>query len=253
MQELDVPYFVKLRVDKDGTAPYAYQDSLAIYQAIKTKHISNPSPYFSYLANLQCATMSVDSTAIRSLVERSIQADSITFCKELIRPAYDYLLEGRPHRRYAIPYILDFDFDYFFELKKACITCCTSSMPEETLQEEYVDLYMGYIKIRDQWHRIPSRQSNRAKMLQLDAENRQLLDKLFKQRPLPSKTALRSLLFTFILHSEDCDWTERWLKKYMANYRGYKNYKDNLQHFLWRSSCTNDTYKQLIADEIAGL
>ncbi len=241
-QVVDVPWFVKLRV-KEEVAPYAYQDSLAKYQDIRVKSVVNPSNFLTYLSDLEYNNG--DTSRIRSNLHKALQKDSAAFCQSFIQPIEKYLIPNhRPHRRYQIPFILAFDTNLFFSLRDDCLECC-----KEHLNPEFsaFDLEISYLFLMDQWYRIPGRKSSQEQIIGMDTEVRQRIDVLYQKYPdnFEQENA-RDFLYTILLHSTDCDWTERWLNFYLKHYLPYPHQKDDMQHLIWRSSCMNDELKEII-------
>lgn len=251
---LEIPWYVKQRVKDDGVYHYNFQDSLKKYSAIHPKQVINKGNYFSYLANLHYESNTRDSIKTRQFLEKAYQEDTSGFCIHLIQPSYQYLKpNGRPHRRYTMPFILDYDLEYFLEKAEACKNCPDYQVEEaiDTLEYSRLLLYSSYISIRDQWYRIPSRTANPDKQTEFDQVNRALMNRLYENNPLPGDDQeIRANIWTLILHSDDCEWTKKWLGIYMATYKGHKRYAEHLNHFLWRSSCNNEYYRKIIKEEI---
>jgi hypothetical protein len=147
-----------------------------------------------------------------------------------------------------MPFILDYDLEYFLEKTEECKKCPTYQINEsiDTLNYSHLLLSVSYIFLKDQWYRIPQRKFNTDQQVQFDQKNRASLDQLYKNNQLPKNDdEIRTDIWILILHSEVCEWI------YMETYRGYKRYTSNLNHFLLRSSCSNEYYREIIKEEIA--
>ncbi len=255
---LKVPWFVQQRVYNEGLDAYAYQDSLRRYGDLSIEEVINESNYYSYLANLIYAASPERKNEIKQLLEAAFNADSIGFCANHIEKVYNYLKPiNRPHRRYSMPFIVDFNLNYFLELRQRCEVCCSGNDSYEEIKElNYKDLFLSiaYISLRDQWHRIPQRKPEPEKQIEFDSLNRVLLDTLITKYELPKgDKKIRSTIFVSLLHSTDCDWTDKWIKIYMDYYRGYEKYESHLKHFLWRSDCTDKKLEEWISKEIESM
>ena len=244
--KLDVPWYVKQRIKDDGTVDYQYQDSLSKYKKIDPEKTEEKGQIYSYMSNLYYETKTKGKNEILHLVEQSFLTEPNKFCTHLIQPALKYLSpDARPYKRFNMPYIIDLDLDYFLDKCNQCGFLDKNESREET------KLHMSYIMLKDQWFRVPMRTANPEVQAQYDAQNRAALDKLNKSKLIDySQDDIRSDIFVLLLHSTDCDWTKKWLDIYIEKYTWYAKYKDNLNHFLWRSSCVNESISNLVKQKI---
>lgn len=250
-KNLDIPWYVKERIKKDRLSNYNYRDSLEKYNAYHKKEIENLGNYYSYLSNLNFIENPSNKKDALQFLNKAFELDSLSFCNNLIAESYQYLKpNGRPYRRYTMPFILDLDLDYFISCLKECQAI--NNQPEFDFNEEQeLMLHLHYILLKDQWFRIPSKKANPKRQQQFDRENRKALDELFEQFDFPvDNEDLKENIFTLLLHSTDCEWTGKWLGIYMEKYRGYEKYEKHLKHFLWRSSCSNPELEKLIQEEL---
>ncbi len=246
-KELDIPWHVQEKINKEREFNYNFKDSLNKYESYNENKIKNLGNFYSYMSNLKFANNRTLEEAIL-LLEKSTKVDMVGFCDNLIYESYDYLKpNGRPSRRYTMPFILDLDIEYFIRKLKECnqVNGIILSPQEE------LELRMSYIMLKDQWFRIPDRKANPEMQSQFDEENRNDLNKLFEDFDYTTATKeLRENIYILLLHSTDCLWTKKWLNIYMNHFKNYDKYENHLKHFLWRSSCDDQEIKERINNEI---
>ena len=216
---------------------------------LEIDRIENQSNYYSYLSNLRFLVNGNKEMTFQNL-QRAIELDTTAFCNELIRETYQYLKpNGRPHRRYNMPFLLDFDIDYYIEKYRECISAI--SVKNKLSKEEELKLRVSYIMLRDQWFMGGNRKKDQYKINQYEIDNHATLDKLYAKFSFSSTDkALRNDIYVLLLHSSDCSWTERWLKIYTDYYCNYPKCKIDMKYFLERSRCSNPALSKIVEDRI---
>ncbi len=246
--KLDVPWFISERIKTGQIENYNFVDSLNKYQAFANVKIVNQSKYDSFIIDLEYKIGEKPKNELKKEVEKLAQKNQREFCEEIIRPALNYITPvDRPYRRYSRPYITELDFDYFLD---QCIQCdyINDSLH---LNYEIGKLALSNIMLKDQWFRIPHREMDSAIQEQYDIENKANLDELYNAKKLNLQDKdVRSNIYILLLHSTHCEWTKKWLKIYFENCNNYPKYSDNLNHFLYRSTCQSDEIIEMVKNEI---
>jgi len=85
--ELQIPWFIKEKLNDFGEYKYNYRDSLFKYQVLEIDRIENQSNYYSYLSNLRFRVNGNKEITFQYL-QRAIKLDTTAFCNELIRETY---------------------------------------------------------------------------------------------------------------------------------------------------------------------
>lgn len=247
-RELSVPWYISERIQTGDIENYNFADSLSKYKVYGDFKLSNRAKYISYITDLEFKINKKPKTELIKQIDFSYNNDKQKFCDNLISPALKYIKPiNRPDRRYSKPYIIDLDMDYFI---KKCIDCNLLSDSTDTNQE-IGNLKLYNIKLKDQWYRNPQRKANPILQAQYDDENREELDKLHDAKLVKlERKEIRSSIYILLLHSTDCNWTRKWLKIYFEHCNNYSRYIDNLKHFLWRSSCKDETTIDMVKSEI---
>lgn len=243
-----IPWYISERIKTGLIENYNYLDSFKKYKTLKKGEIFNRDKYKSYLIDLEFKIEEKSNEELQIELKKLIEAKPKDYCEKLIKPALEYISpQNRPDRRYSKPYIIGLDFDYFI---KKCIEC---KYIKDSLNINYEigKLKLSHIMLKDQWFRIPGRLEMPDIQEQYDLENSQELDQLYISNKLNLQDGkIRSSIYILLLHSTDCEWTKKWLKIYFGNCSNYSEYKQNLNHFLWRSSCKNDEIVNMVENEI---
>lgn len=246
--KLDVPWYINERIKTGYIENYNFIDSLSKYKGFRDFKLVNKAKYNSYITDLEFKTNSKTKSELLKQIDYSYNEDRELFCDKLIVPALKYVTpSNRPDRRYSKPYVIDLDFDYFIKKCKDC-KLLSDSLP---LKMQIGKLKLSNIMLKDQWYRIPNRIMNQELQTQYDIENRHELDKMYYDNLLQlDDKKIRSNIYILLLHSDDCEWTTKWLKIYFEHCSSYEKYTDNLQHFLWRSSCKDEETIKMVKEEI---
>lgn len=134
---VDVPWYISLRISNDRSFDYHFSDSLAKFELMDIDRVQNKGQFYSYLANLHFVTQSENVKQVNHFIGFAFKSDSINSCKKLILPAYEYLKpNGRPYRRFTMPYLLDYDLNYFLRMLERCQSCCIE-INDDLIQNGY--------------------------------------------------------------------------------------------------------------------
>lgn len=247
-KEVNVPWFIKERIKTGQIENYNFADSLKKYQNYTRNEILNKDNFESYIIDLEFKTGSKSKKKLKEEIDQLIKNNQTEVCEKLISPALKYVTPANnPSRRYSKPYITDLDFDYFIG---KCIQCDYIKTGKNS-NYEIGKLKLSNIMLKDQWFRIPSRTMIASLQEQYDDENQMNLDKLFVANELNLQDKdIRSNIYILLLHSTNCEWTKKWLKIYFEYCNDYPKYKENLQHFLRRSTCESQDIVNMVKDEI---
>lgn len=246
--DVNVPWLIQ--VEFDGDIPYrsTIQDSIKKYETLKVKNVNNRSNYYAFLANLIFLD-NPTSKKIPELITWSFEADSVQFCQNIIKPCYSYLIKDNPKRNYEPPFLIEHDFSLLLGYLDRCQSCCVDSASFEKLkkvQNKNYYLSLQWLSLNDQKYRIPGRETKRYLQVEIDSLNQLALDSLLLKYGEPNEEVFRSTIYVSILHSEDCEWTKKWLKIYMDNYHDTRFFDKHMNHFLYRSTCSNEYFRNLI-------
>ena len=250
-KDSNIPWYINERI-KDGTIRnYSYADSLTKYQALNNSEITDLNKYKSYLIDLEVKIGGKSSEELKNEFELLFRNDKNTICEKLIKPGLKYISpSSRPDRRYSRPYITAIDMDYFID---KCIEC---DLIEDSLRTPYEigKLHLSNIGLKDQWFRMPSRKMIREIQETYDVQNMEKVDELFETNALNlADEYVSHEIYILLLHSEDCNWTKKWIKIFIENCRNQSRYKRQLNHFLRRSVCEQSDIIQMVKSEIKSL
>lgn len=248
--ELEVPWYISERIKTGLIEGYNFQDSLYKYEKYQEQSVENRSNYLSYIADLMHKTDKFENNEVIILLEESYSLDKAGFCNNLIKPSHDYVRPNkRPVRRYSMPFIIDLDFDFFFE---KCIECNLLN-DSENVKLEKGNLKLSYIDLRDQWFR-GHRTMQPEIQKKYDVENLLYLDDLYNTELINfDNSKILMTIQTLILHSTDCDWTKKWMNIYFQHAENNEKYMGFLRHFLWRTDCKTEEIMNLVQAEIDNL
>jgi len=248
VKKLDVPWYISERIKTGDIENYNFMDSLSKYKIYQDFKLSNKAKYNSYITDLEFKTKNKSKSELIKQIDYSYNENKEMFCNKLIAPSLEYVKPiQRPDRRYSKPYVIDLDFDYFI---KRCMDCKLLS-DSIALNMQIGKLKLSNIMLKDQWYRIPNRIMNQELQTQYDNENRKELDKIYTDNFLKlNDKEIRSNIYILLLHSDDCEWTRKWLRIYFKHCSNYEKYIDNLNHFLWRSSCKDEETVKMVKVEI---
>ena len=250
-KDSSIPWYINERI-KDGTIRnYSYADSLTKYQALNNSEIADLNKYKSYLIDLEVKIGDKSNEELKNEFEVLFRNDKDTICEKLIKPGLKYISpSGRPDRRYSRPYITAIDMDYFID---KCIEC---DLIEDSLRTPYEigKLHLSNIGLKDQWFRMPSRKMIREIQETYDVQNMERVDELFETNALNlADEYVSHEIYILLLHSEDCNWTKKWIKIFIDNCSSQSKYKRQLGHFLNRSVCEQKDLIQMVENELKNL
>lgn len=248
VKELNVPWYISKRIKTGNIENYHFADSLLKYKTYQNTKLSNRARYNSYITDLEFKTKNKTKSELLQQLEKLYHQDKKMFCDNLIEPALKYVKPAKnPERRYSKPYIIDLDFDYFIN---KCVDCNLLS-DSMNINMQIGKLTLSNIMLKDQWYRIPNRTHNPDLQSQYDNENRAELDKIYTNKSLKlDDHEIRSAIYILLLHSENCKWTRKWLRIYFEHSSNDEQYIDNLNHFIWRSSCNDEETIDMVKEEI---
>lgn len=233
---VDVPWQISL--DDSQVVNYNIPDTLAKYNTIDVDDIINKAQFLSFMANLKA--MAKDSVNVKENLREAFRIDSAGVCENLLKPIHKYLLLERPDRSTTMSPILDYEMDYVIELFKKC----NSQIPErKEVSEENARLlyWCSYIIIRDQWFRVPQREADWDVQTRIDEENQKIFDQIFTEKNFPKEQNFKEILQVLLLHSNNADWTLKWLKTYLNVYEMDPQTFSFITHFNNRSYVADDS------------
>jgi hypothetical protein len=232
---IDVPWQISL--DDSQAINYSVSDTLEKYNNIDADDVINKAQFLSFMANLKA--MAKDSVHVKEYLREAFKIDSAGVCKNLLEPIHKYLLLERPDRNTSMSPILDYEMDYVIELFKKC----NFQIPErkQVSEENARFLYWwSYIRVRDQWFRVPQREADWDVQTRIDEENQKIFDQIFTEKKFPKEKYFETGLQVLLLHSNNADWTYKWLKFYLdTNKVDSKTYMF-VSHFNNRSFVSDD-------------
>jgi len=230
---------VKQRNDTDFSN-YSVIDTLQKYDEIDIEQAQNKANILAFLSDLNYLSGNIEEG--NKLIEAAFEADSLALCEEYAVPLSKYLLRESPYRKTSVPGIFKGNFDQYISVYTKCINHegLKRSEPSELISlSDY--LWLNYIRILDQWYRIANkREMDGERQREYDKYCQDKLDEIFEGKAYPGTRDLRGILNVMILHSEDCDWSYKWLKKYIEAYKDDKFLSRHLNHFLYRSTCRDN-------------
>ena len=211
--EVDVPWFISLS-DADLNT-YSISDSINKYDELHIENVTNKAQLLSYKANL--SAMAKDSVNAKKYLLLAVKEDSTAICQNLVEPLSRYLGDSGPNRENSIPGILDYELDYLINL---FYSCGSQVVKKRNLSPENERLFywMRYIRLRDNWYRNPMRETNLDLQRKIDSENRKLFENLFLVQEYHKENYFKGILMLLLAHSDDVDWTIKWLRFYFDNY-----------------------------------
>jgi len=235
---VNVPWYISER-DADFSN-YSAVDTLKKYDKISLNKVQNKANFLVFLSDLNY--LNGKSQKGNQLIEAAFEADSVTLCNKYAVPLSRYLFRDSPYRKTSVPGVFSGNFDQYVSTYTKCMDneeLKRPEAPDQTFLKEH--LWVRYLRILDQWYRIPNkREFDLDKQLKNDKYCQDKLDEIFQNKEYPSIKDIRSTLRTLILHSENCEWSHRWLKKYIAAFKDDKFLSKHLDHFLYRSSCREE-------------
>jgi len=233
---IDVPWQISL--DASQAVNYSVSDTLAKYNTIGVDDVINKAQFLTFMSNLKA--MAKDSVQIRENLREAFKIDSISVCENLLKPIHKYLLLERPDRNTTMSPILDYEMDYVIELFKKC----NFQIPErKEVSEENARLlyWCSYIIIRDQWFRVPQREADWDVQTKIDEENQKIFEQIFTEKNFPKEQNFKEILQVLLLHSNNAEWTFKWLKTYLNLYEMDPQTFSFITHFNNRSYVANDS------------
>lgn len=232
---IDVPWYIS--ESNADFSTYSVTDTLQKYDKINLKEVKNKANFLAFLSDLNYLNDRPEKGD--ELIKAAFEVDSLGLCKEYVVPLSRYLFKNTPYRKTSIPGVFTSNFDQYTSIYTKCIDHVELKHPkssEQTFLKEY--LWIKYIIILDQWYRIVNkREFDSDGQLKYDKYCRDKLDEIFRDREYPGIKDVRDDLNTIIFHSEDCEWSHRWLKIYIKSYKNDKFLSRHLKHFLYRSTC----------------
>lgn len=232
---IDVPWQIAL--DDSQAINYNLADTLEKYNNIDVDDVPNKAQFLSFKANLNA--MAKDSVQVKESLQEAFKIDAAGVCENLLKPIHKYLLLERPDRNTTMAPVLDYEMDYVIELFKKC----NLQIPERKGVEKMnarLFYWACYIRIRDQWYRVPEREADWDVQTRIDIENQKLFDKIFSESNYPNEDYFKWFLQVLLLHSNTADWTHKWLKVYLDEYENDKQTLPFLMHFNRRSYVADD-------------
>ena len=232
---IDVPWQIALNDSQAVNNMVA--DTLEKYNNIDADDVVNKAQFLSFMANLKA--MAKDSVYVKEYLQEAFNIDSAGVCENLLKPIHKYLLLERPDRKTTMSPILDYEMDYVIELFKKC----NFQIPErkEVSDENARFLYWwSYIRVRDQWFRVPQREADWDVQTRIDEENQKLFDQIFTEKNFPEDEYFENSLQVLMLHSDNADWTYKWLKFYLDDKKADSKTYIFVKHFSNRSYVSED-------------
>lgn len=208
------------------------EGTLIKYKKIDADRVINKAQFLSFMADL--SAMAKDSTHVKEYLQEAIKLDSIGVYNNLLAPIHSYLVKARPDRKTMVSPILDYELDYIIELFERF----GLKIPERKGVKEDKAKYFYwacYIRVRDQWYRVPQREANWEIQTKIDIENQMLFDHIFTNTEYPKEDYFKWFLQVLLLHSDTTDWTYKWLNVYLDVYENDKQTLPFLRHFNRRS------------------
>ncbi|MCG2418248.1 hypothetical protein K8089_04370 [Aequorivita sp. F47161] len=231
---IDVPWQISL--DDSQAINYSVSDTLEKYNN-DVDDVINKAQFLSFMANLKA--MAKDSVHVKEYLREAFKIDSAGVCKNLLKPIHKYLLLERPDRNTSMSPILDYEMDYVIELFKKC----NFQIPErkQVSEENARFLYWwSYIRVRDQWFRVPQREADWNVQTRIDEENQKIFDQIFTEKNFPQEKYFETGLQVLLLHANNADWTYKWLKFYLDTKNADSKTYMFVSHFNNRSFVSND-------------
>ncbi len=100
-----------------------------------------------------------------------------------------------------------------------------------------MNLTLARLNLYDQWYRVPNRNFNLPNQDTYDSLCQSIMDKYFYNVNLTNYEERQELFLVIILHSKNCFWVEKWIHKYVTDFRDSKFLKSHLSAFMHRSEC----------------
>lgn len=232
---VDVPWQISL--GDFQSISYSVSDTLEKYNNIDADNVINKAQFLSFMANLKA--MAKDSVYIKENLREAFIIDSTAVCENLLKPIHKYLLLEEPARSTTMSPILDYEMDYVIELFKKC----NFQIPKrKQVDEENARFFywLSYIRVRDQWFRVPQREADWDVQTRIDFENQKILDQIFTVENYPNHQYFKEILMVLLLHSDNADWTFKWLKTYLDVYEMDSQTFGFINHFNNRSYVSDD-------------
>ncbi len=231
---INVPWYVS--VNDTDFANYSFADTLKKYQKIDIERVQNKANFLAFLSDLNYLNDNVEEGD--KLIEAAFEADSIELCKRYTLRLSKYLFKANPYRKTSIPGIFKKNFDQYAAVYIKCAdhTELKGFEPSDLIRLED-RLWLAYLSVLDQWYRVHKREMNGEKQREYDRYCRSKLDEIFGDKTYPKVRKIKSNLSTLIIHSEDCDWSYKWLKKYIETYKDDKLLSKYLRHLLKYEGC----------------
>lgn len=233
--EVDVPWFLSMS-DADLSS-YNISDTLQKYDGYPIENVINKAQFLSFKTNL--SAMAKDSVHAKKYLHMAVKEDSSAICKNLAEPLSHYLGERGPTRENSIPPILDYELDYLIDL---FYSCGDQTIKKRNLSRENERLFywMRYIRLRDDWYRSPNRKSDWDLQTKIDIENQKLFENLFLVNEYHKENFFKGILMLLVAHSNDVDWTSKWLEFYFDTYKNEPQTPVFIRQFRNRSPILDD-------------
>jgi len=236
---LDLPWYIS---ESDADFPnYSVIDTLRKYDKIDIDRVENKANFLAFLSDLNYLNNNTQEG--NELIEAAFEADSLELCYRYALPLSKYLFKQNPYRKTSIPGIFKHNFDQYISIYTKCAAHEKLKSPKSSELINLEDrLWIEYIMVLDQWYRPHKREMNGEKQSEYDKYCRDKLDEIFENKPFPSVRDISIAVRVMIIHSVDCDWSYKWLKKYIAAYKDDKLLSKQLRHFLTyeNSACRNE-------------
>lgn len=232
---VDIPWLISL--GDSEIVNYKVADTLKKYNGIDADNVINKAQFLSFKANL--SAMAKDSTSVRKYLYKAFSIDSTGVYENLLAPIHSYLVQDRPDRKTKMSPILDYELDYVIDLFEKC----NLQVPEgKKVEKENSRLFYWfcYIRLRDQWYRVPQREADWETQTKIDIENQKLFDQIFIGKNFPEENYFKWFLQVLLLHSDNADWTFKWLNVYLDTFENDQQTLSFISHFNNRSYVSHD-------------